>query len=630
MKLQTLKLHNFKGLRDYELKPLGEDLVIKGDNGTGKTTVMDGVTWLLFNKDSQNRTNFEIKTIGTDGVTLHKLDHEVEAVFQIDTQPNTPPTDIKLRKVYREKYTKKKGTALAEFTGHDTDYYINDVPAKAKEYQDYISTLIDEDLFRMLTNPKYFNEHISWQKRREILLDICGDVSDEDVIASDDRLEDIGIMLEGQTMANYEKIAKDKRAAISKDLKEIPWRIDEDTRLLVDAGDIDSIQAEVDAIGEERQEKQAEIDNVVSGGALALKKAEHQNLVNASRGLDNDIRQQITDLDIQAQKLRGSIMAYEQTIAGNKTSIDNKETRKADFTKKWHEVNNRTHNASTEAICPTCAQPIPEAKIAEANAEALKQFNEEKASMKKIIEADGFACKDAINVLTRENIDLEERIAGNRDELEVIEADIKALEDQPAPDGGETKAKIEALEGEIKLLEDESQDIFDRLKDELTVIIGKREEAEQRLAEAKQSEGIKERINKLREKEKTLATEFEAIEKQLYMIELFEKAKVDLLEDKINSQFTLARFKLFKQNINGGTEPCCETMVNGVPYSGGLNNGMQIAVGIDIINRLEAYYNATAPIFIDNAEAITDIPATEAQQIRMYVSADDKKLRVLA
>ena len=101
-----------------------------------------------------------------------------------------------------------------------------------------------------------------------------------------------------------------------------------------------------------------------------------------------------------------------------------------------------------------------------------------------------------------------------------------------------------------------------------------------------------------------------------------------MLDEKINARFKHARFKLFNELVNGGVEECCETLFDGVPYSTALNNGSRINVGLDIINTLSEHYGFTAPIFIDNAEAVTELIETRGQMIRLVVSEADKKLRV--
>ncbi len=128
------------------------------------------------------------------------------------------------------------------------------------------------------------------------------------------------------------------------------------------------------------------------------------------------------------------------------------------------------------------------------------------------------------------------------------------------------------------------------------------------------------RITELEAQEKLLAAEFEKLEGELYLTEQFVRAKVGLLEDKINSRFEHARFKLFNVLVNGGIEEVCETLYRGVPYGSALNNAAQINVGLDIINTLSEHYGFSAPIWIDNAEAVVDLLPTKGQMIRLVVS----------
>ena len=136
-----------------------------------------------------------------------------------------------------------------------------------------------------------------------------------------------------------------------------------------------------------------------------------------------------------------------------------------------------------------------------------------------------------------------------------------------------------------------------------------------------------ERIQELTAIEKTMAAQLEEIEGQLYMVENFYRAKVNLLEGKINAKFGLARFKLFEEQINGGLQEVCETTLNGVPYSS-MNNAGRVQVGLDIIRTLQAHYGIIAPVFVDNAEAIVEIPPMSNQVIKLIVSANDKTLRI--
>lgn len=154
------------------------------------------------------------------------------------------------------------------------------------------------------------------------------------------------------------------------------------------------------------------------------------------------------------------------------------------------------------------------------------------------------------------------------------------------------------------------------------------EEMERDLAKFDSVRRAQMRVMELEKQERELAAEYERLQHELFLCEEFTKTKVSMLDAKINSKFKLARFRLFEDQINGGIKEVCDTLYKGVPYDGGLNNAARINVGLDIINTLGEHYGFSAPIFVDNAEAVTRLIDTDAQVIRLVVSEVDKKLRI--
>ena len=243
LKLEKLILKNFKGIKDLEID-FSQTTEIYGANATGKTTVFDAFTWLLFNKNSAGNTDFGIKTKDENGVEVHNLEHSVEGCFTIDGQPLT------LRKVYAEKWTQKRGTATAEFTGHETTYFVNDVPKKKSEYTARISSIISEDVFKIVTNPLFANEKMKWQDLRALLLSVSGDIADGDILSSDSNFADLVDKLQGRTVAEVKKMTASKQAAINDELKKIPVQINEAKLAMPEVTEIDralkdSLQAQV-------------------------------------------------------------------------------------------------------------------------------------------------------------------------------------------------------------------------------------------------------------------------------------------------------------------------------------------------------------------------------------------------
>ena len=112
---------------------------------------------------------------------------------------------LTLERVYRERYQSKRGYEEV-LAGHTTDYLINGVPVKEREYKDYIDKLIPENIFKLITNPLFFNEQLKWEDRRRILMEICGEVSDEEIIQRNQNLKPLLDMLTGKTVDDHQEI----------------------------------------------------------------------------------------------------------------------------------------------------------------------------------------------------------------------------------------------------------------------------------------------------------------------------------------------------------------------------------------------------------------------------------------
>ena len=153
---------------------------------------------------------------------------------------------------------------------------------------------------------------------------------------------------------------------------------------------------------------------------------------------------------------------------------------------------------------------------------------------------------------------------------------------------------------------------------------------QRRAAESERYRQGQERIAELTDRQTQLAAEYAELERQTFLTEAFMRTKVRLLEEKINNRFKLARFRLFEQQVNGALNEVCEVLgPDLVPYNAGLNHAAQIHTGIDIINTLAVHYGFSAPVFIDNAEAVTQGIDTSAQLIRLVVAEGVKELQVV-
>ena len=172
--IKNMEIVNFKGIRKLDIKFDEGMTSIRGGNGTGKTSVFDAFMWLLFGKDSQGRKEFSVKSLDTKGNEIPKIEHSVTGVFDIDG------TSLVLKKTLREKWIKKRGSAEEVFAGNEGIYEINNVNVRQWEYQNKIDEIIDEEVFRLITNPVLFSGS-KWQVQRKILTDMAELGSDYEI-----------------------------------------------------------------------------------------------------------------------------------------------------------------------------------------------------------------------------------------------------------------------------------------------------------------------------------------------------------------------------------------------------------------------------------------------------------------
>ncbi|WII36851.1 AAA family ATPase [Paenibacillus thiaminolyticus] len=647
--LERLTFRNFKGFRNFELITHDGNVDVYGDNGTGKTSIFDAFMWGLFGKDSSNRTDFEIKELdGAGNVLQHGLDHEVELVLSLDGRRKT------FRRVYAEKWTKKRGAARAEFTGHTTSYFVDGVPVKQGEYAAAVDAVIKEDVFKLLTNPAFFNEQLKWEQRRRILLEVCGDITDAEVIHSNKALERLPDILNGRSIEDHRKVVAARRSDINKEIEKIPVRIDEARRSAPEIADLDEelLQEDIQTLRSRILAKEEELSRIQSGGEIAVKEKRLREIETDLIGIKNDLqlgamnliatkRKGVDALHREVDALRRKIDDAQRRIETNGRNMKTREAEADHLRTEWEEVHaQELPEHQHEENCPSCGQALPPEQVQAAHEKELNEFNVRKAKRLEGISARGKEATAEVQRLQREIKQLTFVLEENQLGLETKQSELSAAESElatlragmldPAAD-----PRYQQLQGEAQNVRQEIEQLRSctiaaagAVQHQIAGLRSELELLEAEKAKIGQARAIEQRIVELEKQEKALAAEFEQLEQELFLTEEFIRTKVSMLETKINSKFRYARFKLFDQQVNGGLKEVCMTTFKGVPYDGGLNNAARINVGLDIINTLSEHYGFSAPIFVDNAEAVTKLIDTDAQVIRLVVSEADKQLRI--
>lgn len=649
MKLLTLTLDNFKGIKHFELNTNGHSVNVYGSNGTGKTTLMDAFTWLLFGKNSKDEKDFGIKT-REDGVEIPKIDHTVSALVEHNGK------QIFLQKVYKEKWRKARGAEEATYDGNTTSYFYGSAdaptPVTAAKYQSVINELIPEQLFKLLTDPLYFNEKLKWQERREILVKICGDIKTDDVLAVHPELTELPAITEGRPVedvriglrANYKKVGKER--------SEVGPRVDECRNGLYDVTPTQNENAltDLNTLPGQISEERGKLAELMAKGKASANESEKAALQNKLYELQQERkasdREKLGELKSAASDARTDYNQAESEASWAKTALDN-------ATRDWQRVleslnairaqYKATHSETYERkeineVCPTCGQALPPDRIEEAKAfqdQEEAAFNQQRAERLKELNEKGKEARAKADAATAEAEEKGKALDAAKVKQEklqqaMVEAQAKVTAFTAAPESGEEKAlkaKIESLDIHPNATPELDAEIA-RQKDVIHSLEDRVDRAKEIITKAQHNNELNKRIQELLMNDKVLAEKQQDLERKLHLCDLFVRAKTEMVNDVIAEKFSRVRFTMFKENItNDGVEECCEASYLGVPYKD-LNTGARVNAGLDVINALTQVYGESAPIFLDNAESVVKLIPTDAQKVRLVVSEPDKALRV--
>lgn len=641
--IKRITIKDFKGVKDLSINFSDTVTNIRGDNALGKTSIFDAFTWLLFDKDSKDRTKFDIKPLDKKNNVIKGLTPMVEGIFNVNGKA------LKLTKTYKEKWVKERGKLDRTFKGNESLYEINDVPVKKKDYIEKVNEIFDEEKFKLLSNPFFFSDNLNWKDARDIILSMVNTVTVEDIIKEEPRLNEIKEELKDEDVEELLKSKKATISKISKQKREIPIRINEvkNSYVDIDEGKINEeiwdLEIKLKDINEKINEEKEKENNSARANQSILDKI--NSLTIQKKGIENEILQDFykkqnelkqclyklnsdkKDIEYQIELSNKDKEKYDKCIKDNENCIKN-------LRSKYMQISSQKPNLKEiDLICPTCGRAFEDTDIRANKEELVKNFNEDKASKLEKISREGKIKAEEIakfinaektldtkmETLLLKKTSIENEIPKNKFSLEKLK-----VEDLYSKKDKEILAKIE---NEKSSLEKQIGPVYnsdsEQLELEKTNIEKEILDLKIQLKDIDRNKKLDARVEELLEEEKNVGIELVALEKQVMLYELFITTKIKLLESSINSKFKNVEFKMFKEQVNGCIEETCEALIKGVPFSM-TNHSSQINAGIDIINTLSDYYNVQVPTFIDNAEASNKVISKKGQLIKLIVSKDKK------
>jgi hypothetical protein len=672
IELKSLTLTNFKGIKQLQVK-FEHETAIFGANATGKTTVFDAFLWNLFGKDSGDREVFGIKTYDAEGKVIPMLEHEVISQIAVwNADDNDLPRVMIFKRTLREVWQKPRGQAEAIYKGNETIYNVDAVPCTQKEYNERVNGLSPENIFKLLTNPAYF-PGLNWTLQRQSLFSLVPEITNLDIIKeipaktrNVGKFDELMKMLNAATnVLNSEKLLADHKKKISADkrllneeLEKIPSRIDEVERGKPVPEDWATLEQGIKDAEAYILRKNGDKTNKLSGlQAETEKRAVIQNKINASmqsmtmikNGIEDSIKASVREAKQKADEHRQYLSDYGDLIQkstnalkGYELDMEALQGERAKLINEWKSINAEAMPTHVVGMCPTCGQELPDDFKQKTLEEHRKSYLEGKAGR---LETNKKKGQNVAGQIVQKQTQIDETKA----KIEKLKADLDAVRqgwegDPPSEIMGASGASPAAIlfvtkidealkvhEEYQKLSKDLEADnkkldnlgpvtIPDTSSIEKEIGFASNKLSEDRVKLSKRDQIIKadQRKAELEARQKDLSQQIAALEQVEFTMETFNRTKVNMLEEKINSMFSLVKFKMFNIQVNGELSETCECTVNGVPYSD-LNNAARINAGIDIINTMSLKYGIIAPIWIDNRESVNKIIDTKAQLIHLYV-----------
>lgn len=636
MKIKSLALQNFKGCKNATYTFDGKNVTVCGANGSGKTTIFDAFTWLLFGKDSLDNAKFEIRPLDKDGKRIDNVEICVAATLEIDGK------EVELKKTQKQNWVKKRGTQNPVLQGNVNEYEIDGYPRSENDYKEYINGIVNDDLFKMLTNPTYF-PNMPWKEQRATIMKFASGVPD---VALAGKSVKFAPLLEELRKAPSTDDIKNKYQKSLNELKkkqiELPVRIDEISNSKVDI-DVAELELLKNSLNEQiadvkskiaDTDKQFEEYQKLSDGIMELKFAESDLVRKANE--DNikarrEIEDKIADKKFMLSQTEKTVDDCERQIDISKHHSVSLNESIESYRSQYRQTQELVFDENS-LVCSYCGQEYPQDRKEQIKAE----FESKKATeIKKITEL-GNKAKSELDKEKETIESLEKELVEHRKSLEMLNNAIADLEKQLS--GLPTNIDVtgteehKAIQSQIAKKEqamsqmNSADEARKSLNAELEYLQSQLTEAEKQIALSDNNIKIDERIEELQAEQREVAQKIADVEKMLYLLDEFIKYKLDKISDSINAMFDGISFKLFDIQLNGGVKEVCECTANGVPY-GSLNNGHRIIAGLQIIKALQKLYGAYLPIFIDNAESVNDfnMPDMDCQLIKLKVS-DDKDL----
>lgn len=639
-----MSIENFKCFRKMDIEFKENDIFIYGDNETGKTSIFDAFCWCMYGTNSIGEKSFLAKTQFVNSLVTTTVSVNLE--ISDDSRP------IKFCRMLKPKLNKHK-----EFMRYETECQINDLPKGVREFEREVDAIAEYDVFLLLTMPRYFMEQINpykglkdWEIRRTMLFKLCEEVDEELIAQKQEKFQWIPEYLKRyKDSSEILSMLKIKISELEKNISEITIRIDQQSKNVA-YSDFDeqkirngilTLQAKLKRIEVKTENKKTESENVINeinkrinelklqetqeknnfAKAKLLKKqknelkifSELKKLKDEHNKLALDYKDKVLEANIQREDIQSEILLLQQKYERLEDELIK---LKLDYKKI---------KSSNPEICPTCKREFD-------NAEDIKNKNKE---MLLTVKALGVEKKEEAEQLRGKIKKLRQEFDAFKEPEKperLVELEIKINEIMSLSydnDLEEFSDSLEKYKEELEKCTLEIEQEKNRNFENISALTYEKMDIEKQIASSKAKlenmeleKQTKKALEGLIEKLKTKQNLKDDFESKKDSILEFIQYKCNIYEENLNSIFKNIKWKLFSFNkTNEELRECCIPLYNGIEYKN-LSESTKTICGIEIIEVFQNSYNIKLPIFIDNAEGITNIHSKDFQIIRLLVESE--------
>ena len=401
IRINSITIKNFKGIKDLTIDFFNRTN-ISAMNGKCKTTIADAFRWVLHNQNSLGETKFDIRPKDENGIDIDFIDIYVKLNMSIDEKIS------EIEKTQKQKWVKKRGEELQTFDGNINSYVVNTIPKSEAEFKKYMAELIDENVFKYVSNTNTFMS-LKPADRRKTLFDLVADIGVDEIVANNEKLIPI---LADLREHDFEELKSRTKKAISEFKKseiEIPTRIDEVSKAIVEV-DYTDIEKELSELEKElsetvcqdsNEEMYAKVNTInvqIFETSNEMKKIENALSDEKLMRLD-DIGKDLAMAKEKVNNLNTSLRLKDSELQNDNNLLELKRKQITNLGQDLEKAKLLEFDNS-KLICPVCQSEFADDK----KAEMIARFEKSKSDQIAEINVNGSKLKKEIQELKQKTV----------------------------------------------------------------------------------------------------------------------------------------------------------------------------------------------------------------------------------